>query len=143
MTTSAAAPKWFYALAVVALLWNLMGVAAYVGQMTMSDEVMAALSEAERALYETQPAWAVGAFALAVFGGALGSLLLLLRRRLAEPVLIASLVGIVVQFVYNFFIAKTMAIYGPGAVIMPVMVIAIGVALVLLARHARAAGWLR
>ncbi len=143
MTTSAAAPKWFYALAVVALLWNLMGVAAYVGQMTMSDEAMAALSEAERALYETQPAWAVGAFALAVFGGALGSLLLLLRRRLAEPVLIASLVGIVVQFVYNFFIVKTMAVYGPGAVIMPVMVIAIGVALVLLARHARAAGWLR
>ncbi|HNR78325.1 MAG TPA: hypothetical protein PKM48_14420 [Parvularculaceae bacterium] len=143
MTTSAAAPKWFYALAVVALLWNLMGVAAYVGQMTMSDEAMAALSEAERALYETQPAWAVGAFALAVFGGALGSLLLLLRRRLAEPVLISSLVGIVVQFVYNFFIVKTMAVYGPGAVIMPVMVIAIGVALVLLARHARAAGWLR
>ena len=109
----------------------------------MSDEAIAALPEAERALYETVPIWATAAFAVAVFGGALGSLLLLLRRKLAEPVLIASLAGIVVQFVHSFFIAKSMAVYGPGSIIMPVMVILIGVALVWFAQKAGKAGWLR
>lgn len=136
-------PKWFYAAAVVALLWNLMGVAAFIGHATMSDEAIAALPEAERALYETVPIWATAAFAVAVFGGALGSLLLLLRRKLAEPVLIASLAGILVQFVHSFFIAKSMAVYGPGSIIMPVMVILIGVALVWFAQKAGKAGWLR
>lgn len=136
-------PKWFFAAAVIALIWNLMGVAAFISHATMSDEAIAALPEAERALYETVPLWATAAFAIAVFGGALGSILLLLRRKLAEPVLIASLAGILIQFVHSFFIAKSMEVYGPGSIVMPVMVIVIGAALVWLAQKAGKTGWLR
>ncbi len=141
-TTAAHAPRWFYAVSALALLWNLMGVGAYIAQVTMSPETLAALPAAERALYETTPAWAVGAFAVAVFGGALGSLLLLLKRRLARPVLIASLAGIAVQMVHSFLIARTMAVYGSGSAVMPVMVLVIGVALVFFAAHAARRGWI-
>lgn len=135
-------PTWFWVVSVLALLWNLSGVAAYLAQAFMSTEDLATMPEAERLLYETQPAWVTGAFALAVWGGALGCIALLLRKKWAVPVFIISLVGILAQMSYTFFMSNSFEVYGPGAMVMPIMVIAIGIALVLFARKATAKQWL-
>jgi len=81
----------FWAIAVVGLLFNLMGCANFLSQ--MSSEMVASMPEAYRAIVENRPAWATGAFAIAVFGGALGGILLLLKKSAAYYVFIASLVG--------------------------------------------------
>ena len=94
----------FWVIAVVALISNLMGVMAYLGQAYMTDEALAALPEAERAINENYPAWATAAFAIAVFGGAIGCILLLLRKKMATTLFIVSLIGILVQMIYNFII---------------------------------------
>ncbi len=133
---------WFWVVSAVAFVWNLMGVAAFVMQVTMSDADLAALPEAERMLYETAPAWSTAVFALAVFGGALGCLALLLRKKWAFPILVVSLIGIVAQMTYNVFFSKVMDVYGPGGLIMPVMVLVIGVYLLFFARSSTAKGWL-
>ncbi len=142
-TQSMKLPVWFWVIAGVALVWNLMGVGAYVAQVTMSPEAMAKLSEAERTGYENAPIWATGAFAFAVFGGALGSIFLLLRKKFATPVFGLSLAGIAVQMFHSFFIVNSIAIYGPGAAIMPGMVIVIGIALVWYSNTAAGKGWLK
>ena len=67
-------PTSFYVIAGAALIWDLLGVFAYVSQVRMSPEDLAALSEAQRMLIESTPAWSTAAFAIAVNGGALGSL---------------------------------------------------------------------
>ena len=41
-------PAWFRIVGVLALIWNLMGVSAYLMQVNMSEEDMAALPEAQR-----------------------------------------------------------------------------------------------
>ena len=74
---------WYWLVAVAMLAWNGMGVMAYIAQTTMTPETLAALPEAERAVYANMPAWVTAAFAFAVFGGAAGCLLLLLRSRWA------------------------------------------------------------
>jgi len=142
MTETTKPPTWFWVAGAFALIWNLMGVAAYVMQVMMTEEVIAALPEAERALFLDIPAWAVGAFAISVFGGALGSLMLLLRTRAAMAVLIVSLIGIVVQMIHSFFIADSMEVYGPGVLIIPIMVLVIGFVLVWFATSSIAKGWL-
>lgn len=136
-------PVWFWVVSSIALVWNLMGVMAYVSQVTMSPEALQALPETERALYEGLPAWATGAFALAVWGGALGSALLLLRRKLATPILIISLGGVLVQMYHSFFISNSIEVYGPGGMIMPIMVILIAILLILLSRKATSNGWMK
>lgn len=136
------APKYFMIVSGIALLWNLMGVMAYVMQMTMTQDALAAMSEAERMLYSNQPAWATAAFAIAVNGGALGCLLLLLKKSLAVLVLIVSLLGVAIQMFYNFFIADTMAVYGPGSIIMPIAVLMFSVFLIWFSMDARNKGWL-
>jgi hypothetical protein len=139
---STTVPKSFWVIAVLAFVWNLMGVMAYIMQVNMTPEVIALLPEAEQALYANVPAWATGAFAIAVFGGLLGSLLLLFRKRLAISVFILSLIGVIVQMAYNIFLSKSIEVYGPGGMIMPVMVIVIAVALVWYARKASSRNWL-
>ena len=120
----------FWIIGIVALIWNLMGVFAYLQQAYMSAEDLAALPLDQQALYENVPAWVTAAFALAVFGGALGCILLLLRKKLATFVLIISFISILAQMSYNFFISKAMEVYGPGEMIMPAMVIIVGAFLV-------------
>jgi len=114
----------FWIIAVIALIWNLMGVMAYLGQAYMTDETKALLPEAEKALYNNVPIWVTAAFAIAVFGGVLASIALLV-----------SLIGILVQTIYNFFISAAMDLYGPGEIIMSTMVIVIGVYLYLYSKN--------
>ena len=134
----------FWIIGIVALIWNLMGAFAYINQVTMTEEALVALPEAERAMYENVPAWATAAFAIAVFAGVLGCILLLLRKKLATTVLLISLAAILVQMFYNFFIylGKATEVYGPGSIIMPVMVIIIGFFLVWHTRKSNVKGWL-
>lgn len=135
-------PTWFWIVSALALLWNLVGVGAYMSQAYMSIEDLEKMSQAERLLFESQPAWATGAFALAVWGGALGCIALLLRKSWAVPVLGISLIGIVVQMVYSFFLSNSFEVYGLGAMVMPIMVLVIGVGLILFARKVSAKNWL-
>jgi hypothetical protein len=142
MTTLQKAPTWFWIVSVVALLWNLLGVMAYLARVFMSPEALAALPEAERMLQETTPAWATAAFAFAVWGGTLGSVLLLLRKEWALPVLLVSLAGIVVQLTHSLFFSKALEVYGPGGLAMPIMILLFAIFLVWFVRKAQATGWI-
>jgi len=108
----------------------------------MTDEVKAALPEAERALYDNIPSWVTAAFAIAVFGGLIGSAFLLMRKKLARPMFLISLIAIIVQMSYNLFMSRAAEVYGPGSVIMPIMVIVIGVFLLMYSKKTIAKGWL-
>lgn len=83
----------FWVICGITLLFNVAGIANYLNQ--MNADAVAAMPDVYRAIVESRPAWATGAFALAVFGGVLGCLLLLLRKSIAYYVLIASLLGAV------------------------------------------------
>ena len=135
------APGWFMVVAGVLFIWNLLGVMAYIMQVTMGPEALAALPDAQRQLYENTPKWATAAFAVAVNGGALGCLLLLLKRNLAGLFLQLSLAGVLVQMFHSFFMSNSFEVLGPGGTVMPVMVIVIAVYLVTLAAKARTNRW--
>ncbi len=135
-------PVWFWVVSALALVWNLLGVYAYLAEAFMTDEVRAALTEAQRQLYESRPAWVTAAFAIAVFAGALGCIALLLRKRWALSMLFLSLLGILAQQTYLFFLSNTFEVMGNEAMGMPIMIVVVGIALVLFARSAIRKKWL-
>jgi hypothetical protein len=135
-------PKSFYWVAGVALVWNLMGIMAYVDQVTMSAETLAAMPDAQRALYENMPSWATAAFAIAVNAGALGCLLLVLKKAIALPVLMLSMAGVLVQMAHNFFVSDALEVMGAASAIFPVIVIGIGAYLIWFASNAKSKGWI-
>ncbi|MFN3945777.1 MAG: hypothetical protein ACK4K7_12710 [Allosphingosinicella sp.] len=129
-------PIWFWIVVGLALLWNLLGVAAY-----LAEAFGMAQSAAHSAMIDVRPAWATAAYAIAVFGGTLGCLALLMRRRWAYVLLGVSFAALLVQQAWN--------LTGPSAELAregPVLGFAAGVALVslgvlLLARLAVRRGW--
>ncbi len=119
-----------------------MGIIAYLGQAYMTDADLAALSENEQALYANVPAWVTAAFAIAVFGGTLASIALLLRKKIAKTLFIISIIGILVQMSYNLFMSDVMKVYGPGGMIMPIMVLVIGVYLLMFSNKSITRNWI-
>ena len=136
------APKWFFGIALVALLWNLLGCMAFFADLQLSPQDVAKLTPAEQTLYNARAAWAVAASALAVFGGAAGCVGLLLRKRWAFVLLSLSLVGVLVQDFGLFVLVNGAALAGTVAVVLQSIVLAIAVGLVWLSRLANARGWL-
>jgi hypothetical protein len=140
--SSAAAPKWFIILAIVLVIWNLMGVMAFLMQMTMTVEQIAALPEKQQILYQDIPIWVNIAFGCAVFGGALGCIALAFKKALALAFLLISLVGVIMQMFHAFVLTKSYEVFGPGGAIMPMMVIIIALFLVWLTVNAKVKGWI-
>lgn len=138
-----AVPKWYLPVSIAALLWNLIGIAAYLNDAMLTPADIAKMSAELQALYATRPAWAAGATAVAVFAGAAGCVGLILRRRWATPLLVLSLVAVVLQDLYLFVLSNAAAVVGPVVYVMQGLVLLIAIGLVLLARKAAAQGWLR
>lgn len=71
-----------------------MGCLNYITQ--FNPDAVSRMPEVYQIIIAGRPAWATGAFAIAVFGGAVGCILMLLRRRVAFPLLALSFVGVLV-----------------------------------------------
>lgn len=137
------APVWFWIIAIVLLLWETIGVYACVTQVQMGAASWPAGMEYDRRIYLSMPFWYNGVYALATVSGLLGALLLVLRRALAVPFTIVSLVAIVVMFGYVF--ATTDMIVHKGfvqAAGFPVVIFLLGVLAVWVSRKGAARGWI-
>lgn len=119
-----------------------MGVMAFVMHLLMTPEQLAALPPAEQALYQDIPLWSTLAFACAVIAGLGGAVLLALRRAIAFPVLVVSLLGVLVQQYYNFFVIDSLSVLGTSAVIMPLVVIFFAVMMLLVSQSGKKRGWI-
>lgn len=132
----------FWIIGGAALVWNLIGLMFYWMEVTVTPDALATLTQAQAEFLTGKPGWATSAFAIAVTAGTLGSLFLLLRKSLAVPLFVLSLVGIVVQNVHAFGMANALGIWGTSGLIVPGAVLIIGIALVLYSRAAKARCWL-
>ena len=90
----------FWVICIVTLLFNAMGDINYFVQ--VNADSLDSFPEQYRPIIEGRPAWATGAFAIAVFGGSLGCVLLLLKKPAAFYVFIASLLGVIVTMVHIY-----------------------------------------
>lgn len=138
--TAGEAPRWFGAAAAAALLWEVLGCVMYLVQVRTDP---AGLPLDQRAMWEATPAWMIAAYGIAVWVGLVGAMLLLLRRRLAEPLLLVSFVAVLVQFSGLLLVPALRDRTPADAWLLPIIIIAVGYSIWQLARRARVRGWLR
>lgn len=119
----------FWIASVVALIWNISGVMAYLSQAYMDEAAFQNLPLEDQAYFMNVPAWVTAAFALAVFSGTLGSIALLMRKKVAYFIFIISLIAVLAQNVYSFFIQQDIVISG-NRMIVPILIIIISFLLV-------------
>jgi hypothetical protein len=127
----------FWVIGVVALIWNVMGGINFF--MQMDPNVLATYPDSHRAIVEGRPLWATAGFAISVFGGALGGVLLLLRKPAAYHLFIASLLGTVVTMIHTAMVTNGFSVFDIlSTVVMPMLV---AVLLVWYSRWADRKGW--
>ncbi|MBT6145264.1 MAG: hypothetical protein HOH74_07545 [Gemmatimonadetes bacterium] len=130
----------FWAVGAVTLIWNLMGVLNYLAQ--TSAEVVAAMPETHRAIIEGRPGWATSGFAIGVFGGTLGCVLLLLRKPAAFYLFVVSLLGVIVTMIHTVTIVSEVEYSSFETGMMTVMPIVGAVFLVWYSKKAESKGWI-
>jgi hypothetical protein len=83
------------------------------------------------------------AFGIAGLIGAIGGLMLVLRRRLAEGLLLLALIGIAVWFAGLFVNGPLRDLLSTDQIAVALLVVAIVWTIYWFARHSRQRGWLR
>lgn len=136
-------PRWFWPAAGLALLWNAFGLYSFYYHATATPAVIATWPEVQQQIAALTPRWIFVPFAIATIGGVLGSLGLLLGKRWAEPVLLLSLLGILVQFSAYYLLTPTWGLTGMAGAVLPLCIGLVGLSLWWFARKAVARGWLR
>ena len=139
----ASPPAWFRVIAVVALLWFLMDISVFFMRVLMTEEGLNAVPANQQHLYRNMPLWVNIVFAGEVFGGALGSVGLLIRKRWALPLFVVSILGVVSQTFHIWIRSDAISVMGVFAVVAPLVAILIGVGMIVLTKSAIAKGWLR
>lgn len=143
MNESTKPPTSFWVISVLALIWNGFGVMQYLTLQFLKSDVATEVLEEKEIVIESLPAWVTSAFAIAVWGGLLASILLLARKKWAKTVFVISLLGIIVQESYTLFMSNTIAENGVGALVLPVVILLVGIYLVAYSNKAAAKGWLK
>lgn len=139
-----ATPRHLWIVAVLALLWNSGGAFDYLMTQTRNASYMSAFTPEQLSYFYGFPRWVVACWALSVWGGVLGSLLLLLRRRLAVPVFAVSLLTALATFFYNYVLTRGIEIMGGvGAAVFSAVILAVALALLVYARRLAAQRVLR
>jgi hypothetical protein len=136
-------PSWYWVISVLALLWMLFGVFAWTMDLLMDEAALAQMSDAQRQLYAVRPQWLFIVYAIAIFSGLVGAIGLVMRKAWAIPAFWISLIAIIVQFSYTLFAMDAIARLGAAAALsFPIVIFAIGAALLWFAMRAFKSGWL-
>ncbi len=119
-----------------------MGIIAYLGQAYISDDALKMLPEENQLYFSNVPAWVTAAFAVAVFGGFLGAIGLIIRKKWAYFLFVISFLALVAQHVYNFFIQNYIEMTG-SQMILPIVTFIVALFLIYFSKQKSQQGVLR
>lgn len=102
-TMTTRTPWHLWVVGVVSLLWNAFGAYDFVMSATQGETYWRAsgMTQAMIDYYNAMPVWMYGPWIIGVWGAVFGSILLLVRNKLAVPAFALSLLGAVISLVYG------------------------------------------
>ena len=141
---SARAPAHLWIVGILSLLWNAFGCYDYLMTNLRNPAYLAAFPADQLVYLDSLPSWLTAFWALGVWGGLAGALLLLARSRHAILAFAISVVGAVVGLGYQMFVTEMPASMKEGVMgLMPWAIIAIAVAQLWYSRNVGKQGLLR
>jgi hypothetical protein len=130
---------WYWIAAVASAFFMALGCWDYLMTVTADP---ARLPLDERNLAKAQPIWQIAAYAIAVWVGLLATVLLLLRRRAAEPLLLVSLVAALFSFLPYATVPAIRDNITTNDIALAIGILLITGSIWSFARHSHQRGWL-
>jgi hypothetical protein len=118
------APWHLWLVGVIAVLFNAMGAFDYFMSKTQGEAYMASMGmTAEQIAYILEmPGWMMVVWPIGVWGAFVASVLLLMRKKLAVPIFVASLAAWFVNVIYTYLLSNGGEILGQSMHIMSVVI---------------------
>lgn len=135
-----ATPKHLWIVGVLAFLWNCMGAMNYIMTQFRVEAYMSEYTQEQLDYYYGFPSWAIAFWAIAVWFGVAGCVLLLMRKQIAEKIFLISLVSMVINSIYAYGMSNGMEIQGTGGFMFTIVIFLIALGLWLYARAMRTRG---
>ena len=144
MEGPARTPVHLWIVGVLATVWNAFGAFDYVMTQTRNADYLANFTDPQRVYFESFPVWMEATWALGVWGGLMGSLLLLVRSRFAATAFAVSLAGLAVSTLYQYVLSTPPeAMTGGTMLVMNLVIWAVAIGLLVYAVKMRRTGVLR
>ena len=132
--------SWFMVAAVASLLFMGLGCISYLMHVLANP---ATLPLDQRAAFEAEPAWVTAAYAVAVWVGLIGTILLVMKRKLAEAALLISLVAVLVWLAGLILVTPLRESMSANDLLIAIVVTALTWTIYWFARHSRQRDWLK
>lgn len=133
---------WFWILAIIFLVWNLMGIGAWSTEMAATDILLEQMNEQQQQLYLSRPSWYIYVYGIAVFTGLIACIMLLFKKKHAVLLSLISLFAVIITTSFNVYNGAWDIVSSSDKfffLIVPIM----SLLLWLSARSVKAKGWLR
>jgi hypothetical protein len=132
--------RWYWLGAIAAFLFMIVACCGFVIDVTTNPM---SLPLDQRAVMMARPMWMVAAYGIAVWVGLAGALMLLLRRRIAQWLILVSLVAAIVTFLPYAVVPQVSDNITTNDIAAAIVVVAITWTIFWFARHSSQRGWLR
>lgn len=138
--TASRTPWHLWVVGILAFLWNGMGAVDYLMTETRNEAYMSKFTPEQLDFFYGFPAWVVAFWAIAVWGGLLGSIFLLLRKRFAVQTFLVSFVAMVITSIRNYGFADGLAVTGGFGLVFSLIIFVFALLLYFYARAMRDRG---
>ena len=128
----------FWVIGAVALVWNAMGVLNLI--MQMNPDVLATYPESHQTIVANQTGWIAASVTVAIIGGAIGCVLLLLRKAGAVYLFYASLIGTIIVVAHT--LSLSIELSASDIVMIIVMPVVVAALLAWYSRWTAMRGWI-
>ena len=137
-------PWHLWVIGIVGCLWNAMGAMDYVMTQSRNEDYMAAFTPDQLEFFYGFPMWVDAAWAIAVWGGVVGAILLLLRMRVAVWVFLVSFLAMAATAIHNYGLSNGMELMGDTfSLVFTAIIFLVGLGLYLYSKAMRSKGVLK
>ena len=131
---------WYMPAAVAAMLFMAFGCVIYLMHV-LADPATMPLDQ--RAAYEAEPMWVTAANAISAWIGLAATVLLVMRKKLAEPLMMVSLAAVLVWLAGLLAVTDLREAMSANDLLVAIVVTALTWTIFWFARHSRMRGWLQ
>ncbi|KQC32445.1 hypothetical protein AAU57_03190 [Nonlabens sp. YIK11] len=132
---------WFWIVAVLLLLWNIMGLLAFLTEAVAPQLMTETFNQEQLDMYNNRPSWYMYNFAIAVFAGTFSCIMLLARKKFAVTLAIFSFLAVLISTGYTVY-SGALDLVGMSDKVLFYLVLVFDLILVLFAMFAARKRWI-
>jgi hypothetical protein len=123
---------------IILFVWNIIGILFFMQDVFLDPKI---LTENQLEFRSRFPCWIQIIYALAVFGGTIGTFGLIKRKSWSHSIVIVSMLAVIIQMYHSIFIANSLEFLGNSAAILTTIIIVLSIVLAWIAETYKRNNW--